>query len=92
MHCKARRKITSLDFIVFFSGSLLGLIPLSQDSILHIRSSFTYSVAAFNSALFVPQQFTVSGHRFVDLRGTSSREDVVSCILEECVLELVDGL
>ena len=51
-------------------------------------------MAALNSALFVciPQQFTVSRRRLVDLRGTSSGEDVVSCMLEECVLKLVDGL
>ena len=86
--------ITSLDLIAFFSGSLPGLIPLNQDSVPYMRPGFTYSVAALNSALLVriPQQFTVSRRRFVDLGGTSSREDVVSCILEECALELVDGL
>ena len=58
---------------MFLSGSVPGLIHLGQDSVPHMRSGFTYSVAALNSALLVqiPQQFTVSNRRFVDLGGTS---------------------
>ena len=59
-----------------------------------MRSGFKYSVSALNSALLVriPQQFTVNRRRFVDLGGISSREYGVSCIMEECMHELVDGL
>lgn len=52
--------------IVSFSVSFPGLTPLSDDSVPHILSCFTYSIAALNSALLalMLQQLTKSNCMF----------------------------